>query len=337
MFGLASRDLAIDLGTVNTLIYEKGGGVVLNEPSCVAVRLQGGKKIPFAYGAEAKVMQGKTPPDVDVIRPVREGVIADFEIAGAMIRHFISNAISGRMRMMKPRVLIGVPGTITALEKRMIRESVEGVAREVHLIDEAIAAAIGAGLPVTESSGSMIVDIGGGTTDIAVLSTSDIVCSTSIRQGGDAIDEAIVNYIRRTHHMLIGEVTAERVKHTVGAACDLGRNVSIDVRGRSLITGAPASLKIDSEEIVTAMSEVIEAITTAIREALEKTPPELAGDIINSGITLAGGGALIQGIQSKVSESLQLQVSIAPDPLNAVVDGAGKCIDDTATYGRVFF
>lgn len=337
MFRFASRDLAIDLGTVNTLIYEKGGGVVLNEPSYVAVKIVGGKKVPFAYGAEAKVMQGKTPPDVTVVRPVREGVIADFEVAGQMLRHFIQRVTSGKMRLMKPRVLIGVPGTITELEKRMIRESVDGVARGVKLIDEAMAAAIGAGLPVTESCGSMIVDIGGGTTDIAVMSTSDIVCSTSIRQGGDAIDEAIVNYIRRTHHLLIGEVTAERVKHTVGAAGESGRNTCIEVRGRSLITGAPASLIISSEEIIEAMGEVIDSISAAIREALEITPPELAGDIISNGIMLAGGGALIQGIEVRVARDLQLQVKIAPDPLNAVVDGAGKCLDDAITYQRVIF
>jgi rod shape-determining protein MreB and related proteins len=337
MFNFGARDIAIDLGTANTLIYEKGVGVVLNEPSYVAMRREAGKRIPFAFGAEARVMMGKTPPDVEVIRPIREGVIADFETAGVMLRHFVSRIFKGSMRFSKPRIIIGVPSTITELEKRMIRESVEGIARQVLLVDEAMAAAIGSGLPVTEPQGSMIVDIGGGTTDIAVMSTSDIVCSRSIRQGGDAIDDAIVNYVRRTHHMLIGEATAERVKKTVGAACDSGRNISIEVRGRSLITGAPASLIITSEEVKDAMGEVIDSITLAIREALENTPPELSGDIISSGIMLAGGGALIEGLARRVQRELRLPITIAADPLNAVVDGAGMCLDDQAKYQRVLF
>ena len=337
MFGLGSRDLAIDLGTANTLIYQKGLGVVLNEPSFVALRQISGKRVPIAFGAEARSMLGKTPPDVMVVRPVREGVIADFEVAGLMLQHFVSEVDRGRFRLAKPRIVVGVPSTITELEQRMIRESLAGIARSVHLVDEAMAAAIGAGLPVTESRGSMIVDIGGGTTDIAVMSTSDIVCSRSLRQGGDAIDEAIVNYVRRTHHMLIGEKTAERVKKTVGAACDSGKNIQIEIRGRSLITGAPAALVITTEEIVDAMGEVIDGITAAIREALEITPPELSGDIISCGITLAGGGALIEGIERRVANDLQLKVTIAEDPLNAVVEGAGLCLDEQEKYQRVLF
>jgi rod shape-determining protein MreB len=330
------RDLAIDLGTANTLIYEKGVGILLNEPSMVALREVNGKRTPVAYGSEAKTMLGKTPEGVVVIRPVRTGVIADFEVASLMLRHFISRVRATWWSISKPRIMVGVPCGITEVEKRAIREAVEGQAREVRLIDEAMAAAIGCDLPVTEAVGSLVVDIGGGTTDIAIISMKDMVCSASLRQGGDALDEAIVNYMRRRHHVLIGEATAEQIKKSIGTAHPDYDDEVMEVRGRSLIHGTPTALMISGREVREAMSEVIGSIVLAIRQTLENTPPELAGDIIHRGLALAGGGALVRGLGKRLSEELELEVTVPADPLGVVAEGAGKCLDHSDVFEGVW-
>lgn len=335
MFRLFGRDVAIDLGTANTLIYEQGRGIVLNEPSVVALRYDGNRKEPVAFGAEAKAMLGRTPEGVKVVRPVRTGVIADFDVAGIMLEHFLAKARKKSRSLLKPRVIVGVPSGITEVEKRAIRDSIEDEAREVRLIDEAMAAAIGCNLPVTEATASLIVDIGGGTSDIAVISLKDIVYSVSVRQGGDAMDEAIINHLRRRHHLLIGEATAELIKKTIGSAHPDYDNQELEVRGRSLTSGSPASLIVPGREIREAISEVVGTITAAIRQALENTPPELAGDIISSGLSLAGGGALLKGLDRHISEEIEINVRIADDPLAAVVEGAGRCLDNLEVYGDV--
>jgi rod shape-determining protein MreB len=336
MVRLMARDIAIDLGTANTLIYEKGRGIVLNQPSMVALREIGGRREPVAFGSDAKVMLGKTPEGVEVIRPVRTGVIADFEVASMMLRHFISQVRSRSWSLMKPRVMVGVPCGITEVEKRAIREAVEDQAREVRLIDEAMAAAIGCELPVTEAMGSLVVDIGGGTTDIAVVSLKDVVCSLSVRQGGDALDEAIINYMRRRHHLLIGEATAEQIKKTVGTAHSDYDDEVMEVRGRSLIHSAPTTITISGAEVREAMNEVISQIVLAIKQTLETTPPELSGDIIGRGVALAGGGALVRGLSKRISEELEMEVTVPADPLGVVVQGAGKCLDNSEVFKDVW-
>jgi rod shape-determining protein MreB len=333
---LFGRDLAIDLGTANTLIYEKGAGILLNEPSMVALKEINGRRVPVAFGSEAKTMQGRTPEGVVVIRPVRTGVIADFEVASLMLRHFISKVRSTTWSIAKPRIMVGVPCGITEVEKRAIREAVEGQAREVRLIDEAMAAAIGCNLPVTEPTGNLVVDIGGGTTDIAIISMKDVVCSASLRQGGDALDDAIVNYMRRRHHLLIGEPTAEQIKKTIGTAHPDYDHEAMEVRGRSLIHGTPASIVVRGAEIREAMSEVLGAIVLAIRQTLENTPPELAEDIIRRGLALAGGGALVRGLSKRLSEELQIDVTIPADPLGVVAEGAGRCLDHSDIFEGVW-
>ncbi len=335
MLRLFARDIAIDLGTANTLVHEKGQGIVLNEPSVVAIRYDGSRKIPVAFGAEAKSMLGRTPEGVKVVRPVRTGVIADFEVAGMMLSHFLGKARKKSKSLVKPRIIVGVPSGITEVEKRAIRDSIEEEAREVRLIDEAMAAAIGCDLPVTEATASLIVDIGGGTTDIAVISLKDIVYSVSVRQGGDSMDDSIINYMRRRHHLLVGEATAELIKTTIGAAHPDYDNQEMEVRGRSLTSGAPASLVITGREIREAISEVVGTLVAAIRQALENTPPELSGDILASGLSLAGGGALLKGLDRHISEQLSIAVTIAPDPLAAVVQGAGKCLDNEELYRSI--
>jgi rod shape-determining protein MreB len=282
-------------------------------------------------------MLGKTPVGVEVIRPVRTGVIADFEVASLMLRHFISRVRSISWAMMKPRVMVGVPCGITEVEKRAIREAVEDQAREVRLIDEAMAAAIGCNLPVTEATGSLVIDIGGGTTDIAVVSLKDIVCSLSVRQGGDALDEAIINYMRRKHHLLIGESTAEQIKKTIGTAHSDYDDEVMEVRGRSLIHSTPMGILVSGGEIREAMSEVISQIVVAVRQTLENTPPELSGDIINRGIALAGGGALVRGLGKRLSEELEMEVTVPADPLAVVAEGAGKCLDHGEVFKDVWF
>ncbi len=337
MLSFIARDIAIDLGTANTLIYEKNKGLVLNEPSIVAIEFDGQRKRAVAFGAEAKAMLGRTPDPVKVIRPVRTGVIADFEVAGMMLSHFLAKARRRSFSFLKPRVVVGVPSGITEVEKRAIRDSIANEAREVKLIDEAMAAAIGCNLPVTEARGSLIVDIGGGTTDIAVISLKDIVYSISVRQGGDAMDEAIINHLRRRYHLLIGEPTAELIKKTIGCAHSDYDHQEMEVRGRSLTSGAPSSLLIKGDEIREAISEVVAAITAAIRQALENTPPELSGDIMACGIYLAGGGALLKGLDRHIKEELKINVSVADDPLACVVEGAGRCLDEMETYKEVCF
>lgn len=337
MFRLIARDLAIDLGTANTLIYEKSKGIVLNEPSMVAVKQSGTNKQPVAFGTEAKAMLGRTPEGVKVIRPVRTGVIADFEVAGMMLSHFLGIVRKKSMALLKPRVVVGVPGNITEVEKRAIRDAVERQAREVKLIDEAMAAAIGCNLPITEATASLVVDVGGGTTDIAVMSLKDVVYSVSVREGGDAMDDAIINHMRRRHHLLIGEATAELVKKTIGSAHTDYDKQEMEVRGRSLISGAPASLTVRGDEVREAVSEVVASITAAIRQALENTPPELSGDILARGAFLAGGGALLKGLDRHISEELNIGVAVADDPLAAVVEGAGRCLDNSEKYKDLWF
>lgn len=337
MLRLVARDLAIDLGTANTLMYEKGRGLVLDEPSIVAVRVDGNRRLPVAFGLEAKSMLGRTPQGVQVVRPVRTGVIADFDAAGEMLKHFVKKIQKSNWAVFSPRVIVGVPVGITEVEKRAIRESIEGQAREVQLIDEAMAAAIGCGLPVTEATGSMIVDIGGGTTDIAVISLKDIVYSVSVRQGGDALDEAIINHMRRQHHLLIGEPTAELIKKTIGCAHPDYDHQEMEVRGRSLTTGAPAAMIVQGGEIREAMSEVVTSIISAIRQALENTPPELSGDIMSAGLCLAGGGALVKGLDKRISETLRIKAQISDNPLAAVVEGAGISLDNEHIYKDIWF
>ncbi len=332
MFSIMSRDLALDLGTANTLIYQKGKGILLDEPSMVAIKQTGHNKEAVAFGREAKSMLGRTPEGVTVLRPIRTGVIADFEAAGLMLKHFLSKARDKALRMMKPRLIVGVPSHITEVEKRAIKESVEGHAREVKLIDEAMAAAIGSGLPVTDAIANMIIDIGGGTSDIAVVSLKDIVYSVSVREGGDAMDEAIIHFVRRRHHMLIGESTAELIKKTIGCAHPDFDRQEMEVRGRSLISGAPAGVVIRGSEVREAVDEVVSLIFSAIRQALENTPPELSGDIISSGVTIAGGGALLKGLDKYLSEDLGISVRISDDPLTSVVKGAGMVLDDPERY-----
>jgi rod shape-determining protein MreB len=326
--GLFSNDLAIDLGTANTLVYVKGIGIVTNEPSVVAVQrdARGGKKI-LAVGKEAKEMLGRTPGSIVAIRPMKDGVIADFEITEAMLRYFIERA-HNRRTMVKPRIIICVPYGITEVEKRAVRESAESAgAREVYLIEEPMAAAIGAGLPITEPSGSMIVDIGGGTTEVAVISLAGIVYSKSVRVGGDKMDEAIVNYLKRKYQLLIGERTAEQIKITIGTAYPDENIQTMAVKGRDLVAGIPKTIEVNSEEIREAIMEPVNTIVEAVRVALEKTPPELAADIVDKGIMLAGGGALIRNLDILLREETGLPIMIADDPLCAVVLGSGKALD----------
>lgn len=326
--GMFSNDLAIDLGTANTLVYVKGKGIVTNEPSVVAVRsdVRGAKKI-LAVGMEAKNMLGRTPGSIVAIRPMKDGVIADFEITEAMLRYFITRA-HNRRTMVKPRIIICVPYGITEVEKRAVRESAESAgAREVYLIEEPMAAAIGAGLPITEPSGNMIIDIGGGTTEVAVISLAGIVYSKSVRVGGDKMDEAIVNYLKRKYNLLIGERTAEQIKISIGTAYPDEDVQRLSVKGRDLVAGIPKTIEVVSEEVREAIAEPVNTIVEAVRVALEKTPPELAADIVDKGIVLAGGGALIRNLDLLLKEETGLPIMIAEDPLSAVVIGSGKALD----------
>jgi rod shape-determining protein MreB len=337
MFRLVARDLAIDLGTANTLIYEKGKGIILNEPSVVAIKEEGGRKRPVAFGAEAKTMLGRAPEGVKVIRPVRTGVIADFDVAAIMLEHFLWRVRKSSRAFLKPRVIVGVPSGITEVEKRAIREAVGPGVRDVKLIHEAMAAAIGCNLPVTEATASLIVDIGGGTTDIAVISLKDIVYAVSVRQGGDALDESIINFLRRSRHILVGEATAELIKKTIGTAHSDFDTQEMEVRGRSLTTGSPASIIVTGAEIRESISEVVSTIISSVRQALENTPPELSGDIMTRGVALAGGGALLKGLDKLMSEELGIKVFVGEDPLAAVAEGAGRCLDNEELYEGVWF
>jgi rod shape-determining protein MreB len=326
--GLFSSDLAIDLGTANTLIYVRGKGIVSCEPSVVAVqRDERGVRKVRAVGREAKEMLGRTPGSVQAIRPLRDGVIADFEITGAMLEYFIKKT-NTRKTLVKPRIVICVPFGITEVEKRAVRESAESAgAREVHLIEEPMAAAIGAGLPVTEATGNMVVDIGGGTSEVAVISLAGIVYSQSIRVGGDKMDEAIQAYLKRKYNLMVGEQTAERVKCQVGNAYPLDEPLTMEVKGRDLVAGVPRTLVINSDEIRDALAEPINSIVDAVMSALEKTPPELCSDIKDKGIVLTGGGALLRNLDVLLREETGLPVMVADDPISAVVLGSGKSLD----------
>ena len=328
-WGLLSNDLAIDLGTATTLVYVRGQGIVVNEPSVVAIRKdhQGAKKI-LAVGNEAKKMLGRTPANIVAIRPIKDGVIADFEITEAMLSYFIK-AVHKRKSFVRPRVIVSVPSGITPVEKRAVRESAElAGAREIYLIEEPMAAAIGAGLPVSEPIGNMIVDIGGGTTEVAVISLSGIVYSQSVRVAGDKMDEALVQYVKRKYNMLIGERTAELIKITIGTAYPEKEIKTVDIKGRDLVTGIPKTLEISSEEVMQAISEPVNAIVNAVKIALERTPPELAADIVDRGIVLAGGGALLKNLDKLLREETGLPIIVAESPLTAVVLGAGKALEE---------
>jgi rod shape-determining protein MreB len=329
LWGLFSTDLAIDLGTANTVVYVKGKGIVFSEPSVVAIRRdpRGGKSV-LAVGRDAKEMLGRTPGNIFAIRPIKDGVIADFEITGEMLRYFITK-VHNRKALIRPRVVICVPSGITPVEKRAVRDSAQSAgAREIYLIEEPMAAAIGAGLPITEASGNMVVDIGGGTTEMAVISLSGIVTSQSIRVAGDKMDEAIVQYVKRKHNLLIGERTAELIKINVGTALPEENPETIEVKGRDLVTGIPKTLEINSEEVREALAESINTIIDTVRITLEGTPPELAADIVDKGIVLVGGGALLKNLDILLREVTSLPVTIVDDPLSSIVLGAGMVLDN---------
>lgn len=336
ILGLFSNDLAIDLGTANTLVYMKGIGIVLSEPSVVAVRKAvGGAKKVLAVGQDAKMMLGRTPGDVVAIRPMKDGVIADFEITEAMLRHFIKK-VHKRRRLIRPRIIICVPSGITQVEKRAVRESAESAgAREVFLIEEPMAAAIGAGLPITEPTGNMVVDIGGGTTEVAVISLAGIVCSRSVRVAGDEMDEAILNYIKRNHNLLIGANTAEILKISIGSAYPGEVSESVEVKGRDFVTGIPKVLTIGSEEIRKAISDQVERIVETVHNALELTPPELAADIVENGIVLTGGGSMLKNLDVRLGEETRVSVTITEDPLSDVVIGSGKTLNNLSILKKV--
>ena len=336
-WGMLSNDLAIDLGTASTLVYVKGKGIVANEPSVVAIRKDArGTKI-LAVGNEAKKMLGRTPANIIAIRPMKDGVIADFDITESMLKYFIQIA-HNRKSFIKPRCIVSVPSGITPVEKRAVRESAEAAgAREIYLIEEPMAAAIGAGLPVSEPIGSMIVDIGGGTTEVAVISLSGIVYSQSVRTAGDKMDEAIVLYIKRKHNLLIGERTAELIKITIGTAFPEDDIKTVDVKGRDMITGIPKTIEISSVEITEAIQEPINTIVEGVKIALERTPPELAADIVDRGIVLAGGGALLQNLDTLLREETGLPIIVCDSPLTAVVLGSGKALDELDLLKDVAF
>ncbi|MEA3417643.1 MAG: rod shape-determining protein [Thermodesulfobacteriota bacterium] len=337
ILGVFSNDLAIDLGTANTLVYAKDKGVVLSEPSVVAVRTDNrAKNRVLAVGLEAKNMLGKTPGYITAIRPMRDGVIADFEVTEAMLRHFIRK-VHNRRTFVRPRIIVAVPSGITQVEKRAVKESAESAgAREVFLIEEPMAAAIGAGLPVTEPTCNMVVDMGGGTTEVAVISLAGIVYSRSIRTAGDKMDASIIQYIKRKYNLLIGERTAEIIKTTIGNAYPDTQNLeTIEVKGRDLASGIPKILSIDSEEVRVAISEQIDAIVETIKIALEQTPPELAADIVDRGIVLTGGGALLKNLDKLLREETGLPITITDDPLLTVALGSGKAIDSIKILRQV--
>lgn len=334
LLGWFSDDLAIDLGTANTLVYVKGRGIVCNEPSVVAIQ-KGTNKI-LSVGLEAKKMLGRTPGNIIAIRPLKEGVIADFEITEVMLRHFITKA-HNRHNFVRPRIIIGVPSGITQVELRAVRDSAElAGAREVYLIEQPVAAAIGAGLPITEPSGNMVVDIGGGTADVAVLSLGGIVYNQSVKVAGDKMDEAIINYIKKKYNLLIGEATAEQIKFEIGSAYPFPERKVMSIKGRDLISGIPKTLVIDDGEIREALSEPVSIIVNTIKIALENTPPELAGDIIDKGIVLTGGGSLLSGLDARIREETNLPVIVMDNPLTAVVLGTGKALEELDLLRKIF-
>jgi rod shape-determining protein MreB and related proteins len=335
ILGLFSNDLAIDLGTANTLVYVKGKGIVCDEPSVVVIRKDNKKTV--AVGSEAKKMLGKTPSNIMAIRPMKDGVIADFDATGEMLKYFIKK-VHNRRSFVSPRIIVGVPSGITQVEQRAVKDAAEASgAREVYLVEEPMAAAIGVGLPVGEPSGNMIVDIGGGTTDVAVISIDGVVYSKAVRVGGDKMDEAIMAYIKRRYNLMIGETTTEQIKIEIGSACDTGgteKKVK-DIKGRDLISGIPKTITVNEDEIREALSEPINVILETIKVALENTPPELAADIVDRGIVLAGGGALLRGIDLLIKQETGLPVIIAENPLTAVVIGVGKMLDELEMLRRI--
>ena len=337
LYGMFSSDLAIDLGTANTLVYVRGKGIVVNEPSVVAMTTVRGKMQVLAVGDDAKQMLGKTPGNIKAIRPMSDGVIADFEVAEEMIKHFIKKVNSGS-GLASPQVVICVPSGATAVERRAIQESAEAAgARRVFLIEEPMAAAIGADLPVTEPTGSMVVDIGGGTTEVAVLSLGSIVYARSVRVGGDKLDEAIISYVRRANNLLIGETSAERIKKHIGIAFppEDGMGETMEVRGRDLVNGVPKELTLNQAQISEALTEPVSQIVEAVKVALEKTPPELAADIVDKGIVLTGGGALLSKMDFIRQQATGLPVAVPEDPLTCVVRGTGRCLDEMKTLKNV--
>lgn len=328
--GLFSADMAIDLGTANTLIYVKGKGIILNEPSVVAYHVRDGKKQVLAVGEDAKLMLGRTPGSIEAIRPMRDGVIADFGVAEEMIKHFIRKIHRRAWFVPKPRIIVCVPHGATPVEKRAIRDSVEQAgAGKVGLIAEPIAAAIGAGMPITDPTGSMVVDIGGGTTEVAVLSLGDIVYARSVRVGGDRMDEAIISSLRRQHNILVGDSTAERIKTAIGTARipDDGRGASMEIRGRDLLNGVPKETEITQAQVAEALAEPVQQICDAVMAALESTPPDLAADIVDRGVMLTGGGALLGDLDLALREQTGLAISVADETLNCVALGTGKALE----------
>ncbi len=336
LLGFMSADMAIDLGTANTLVYVKNKGIVLNEPSVVAISMHKGKKQVLAVGNEAKRMLGRTPGNIVAIRPLRDGVIADFDVAEEMIKHFIRKVHNSRFA--SPQMIICVPSGSTAVERRAIQESAESAgARRVELIEEPMAAAIGAGLPVTEPTGSMVVDIGGGTTEVAVISLGGIVYAKSVRFGGDKMDEAIIAYIRRTHNLLIGEGSAEMIKKEIGTACppDDGDGAMIEIKGRDLMNGVPKELVISQRQVAESLSEPVGSIVEAVKVALEHTAPELAADIVDKGIVLTGGGANLANLDYVLRHATGLAVSVAENPLSCVALGTGRALEEMKTLKNV--
>lgn len=337
LLGMLSADMAIDLGTANTLVYVKGRGIVLNEPSVVAIAHSKGKRQVLAVGEEAKLMVGRTPGNIQAIRPLRDGVIADFEVAEEMIKHFIRK-VHNRRSFAAPQIIICVPSGSTAVERRAIQESAESAGgRRVFLIEEPMAAAIGAGLPVTEPTGSMVVDIGGGTTEVAVLSLGGIVYACSVRVGGDKMDEAIINYIRRNHNLLIGEATAERIKKEIGSAVIMpnSEEVTISIKGRSLSDGVPKEIEINQKQIVESLTEVVTTIAEGVKTALENTAPELSADIVDRGIVMTGGGSLLKNLGQVLSDATGVPVFVADNPLTCVVMGTGRTLEEMKTLQNV--
>jgi rod shape-determining protein MreB len=329
--GFGGRDMAVDLGTANTLVYVRGRGIVLSEPSVVAVDSRNGEV--HAVGLEAKRMLGRTPGTISAIRPLKDGVIADFDITEQMLRHFIQKVHQNRWA--HPRVVVCVPSGVTGVEKRAVEEAcLSAGARQAYLIEEPMAAAIGAGLPVGEPMGSMVVDVGGGTSEVAVISLGGIVVSQSIRVGGDEMDEALVNHCKHTHKLLIGQQTAEEVKLELGSAAPLPEEITTEIRGRDMVSGLPKTIMLTSEEVRTALEEPLAQIVNAVKDTLDRTPPELAGDIMDRGITLAGGGALLQGMEQRLREECQMPAQIAESPLTCVAVGSGRSLEEFEAIHR---
>lgn len=333
LFGSFSRDMGIDLGTANTLVFVNGRGVVLNEPSVVAIQRDTGEVL--AVGEEAKQMLGRTPGNIVAIRPLKDGVIADFDVTQSMLKYFIQKCI-GKRSFIRPRVIVGVPSGVTEVEKRaVIDATVQAGAREAYLIEEPMAAAIGAGLPVYEPTGNMVVDIGGGTTEVAVISLGGIVNSKSIRIGGDEMDEAIIQYVKRSYNMMIGERTAEQVKITMGSAITPPENQTFEVRGRDMVTGLPKTLTLSAVEVQHALSEPVLGIIEAVKATLEKTPPELSADVMDRGIVMTGGGSLLHGLDTLLAQETGMPVHVSEDALQCVANGTGKALESIELLKRV--